>query len=148
MEEWKTITDYPNYEISNLGNVRYSKKTLKNRLLPKNRYQLRQGLYTIEFQPINEVDFVKTEMFYIHQVVARAFIPNPDNLKIVDFIDNCTTNNSSSNLRWVSKEQYQIIKNEREKQYQQMIKKQMLENRGIGNFYGTTFGGSGFKTYT
>lgn len=36
----------------------------------------------------------------VHRLVARAFIPNPDNLPIVDHIDENKQNNSVSNLRW------------------------------------------------
>jgi len=148
MEEWKTITDYSNYEISNLGNVRSSKKTLKPCLLPKNKYELIQGLYTIKLTIWVNVGVFETKLFYIHQLVARAFIPNHDNLTIINHIDNNTTNNSSSNLQWISKEQYQIIKNERDITRQKWLKNNLHDVRSRGNFYGTTFGGSCFKTYT
>lgn len=39
---------------------------------------------------------------YIHQLVARTFIPNPENKKYVDHIDNDKDNNDVSNLRWVT----------------------------------------------
>ena len=37
-----------------------------------------------------------------HRILARHFIPNPDNLPCVDHIDRNKTNNSIGNLRWVS----------------------------------------------
>ena len=37
-----------------------------------------------------------------HRILARHFIPNPDNLPCVDHIDRNKTNNSIENLRWVS----------------------------------------------
>ncbi len=38
----------------------------------------------------------------LHQLVANAFIPNPDNLPSIDHIDRDKTNNNVSNLRWIS----------------------------------------------
>ena len=38
--------------------------------------------------------------FYIHRLVAMAWIPNPDNLPMVMHLDNDRSNNKVSNLRW------------------------------------------------
>ena len=40
---------------------------------------------------------------YKHRLIAQQFIPNPNNLPDVDHIDRDKTNNSLSNLRWVSR---------------------------------------------
>jgi len=40
--------------------------------------------------------------FSIHRLVARAFIPNPNNLPIVNHIDGNKLNPDSSNLEWCS----------------------------------------------
>lgn len=40
--------------------------------------------------------------FYVHQIVALAFIPNPSGHKEVNHIDCNTLNNHASNLEWVS----------------------------------------------
>jgi hypothetical protein len=38
---------------------------------------------------------------FIHRLLAYAYIPNPNNLPIVDHIDQNKENNDISNLRWV-----------------------------------------------
>lgn len=44
----------------------------------------------------------KDRRLYVHRVVAKAFIPNPHNLKEVNHIDCNPGNNKVSNLEWVS----------------------------------------------
>jgi hypothetical protein len=44
----------------------------------------------------------------VHQLVAQAFIPNPDNKYAVDHIDRNKVHNHVSNLRWATKSENQI----------------------------------------
>lgn len=41
------------------------------------------------------------KQYYIHRLVAEAFIPNPDNLLYVDHINTIRNDNRVENLRWV-----------------------------------------------
>ena len=93
MEEFKKIEEYDNYEISNFGNVRNTKtgKFLKPRKILDGYLQI--GLYKMGI----------TKFFLIHRLVGFAFIPNPENLREIDHIDQDKTNNSITNLRWVSR---------------------------------------------
>ena len=105
MESWKVIYDFPNYEISNYGNVRNNTKIVK--AVPnKHGYNVVLLCNGIR-KSVN-----------IHRLVAAAFIPNPDNLPEIDHIDGDRANNDATNLRWCTRKQnlnYQkAINNKRE----------------------------------
>ena len=89
--EWKTIQGYENYEVSNEGQVR-NKKT--GRILkPWNN----KGYFQVK---------ILKKWFYIHRLVAVAFIPNPDNLPEVDHINKNSQDNKVENLQWISRENH------------------------------------------
>lgn len=54
-----------------------------------------------------------TKNFYVHELVAKAFVPNPDNLPYVEHIDGDRLNNRADNLRWtaIKPEGYPVAKN-------------------------------------
>lgn len=45
----------------------------------------------------------KREDVYIHRIIAKLFIPNPNNLPEVNHLDNDRGNNKATNLEWVSR---------------------------------------------
>lgn len=103
-EIWKDIIDYPNYQVSNLGNVKSkerlvnivynSKRKVKERILKCN---IRKNGYCY-VTLYNE--YGKSNPKAIHRLVAQAFIHNHDNYKIINHIDGNKLNNNVNNLEW------------------------------------------------
>lgn len=93
-EKWKIIKGYYNYFFSNHGLVLSlcgkQPRFLKPRINKKGYEQLvlcNNGI---------------PRTFEIQVLVAKHFLPNPENKPIVDHIDSCKINNKINNLRWVT----------------------------------------------
>lgn len=85
METYKRVIKHPKYEVSNLGNVR-------NTFTGKQLTQYDKDGY----KQVKLNNFV----YYVHRLVAIAFIPNPQNKPLVDHINNNPSDNNVTNLRW------------------------------------------------
>lgn len=92
MEEiWRDIEGYEGkYKVSNTGQV-WSKRSNKT-LIPVTE--------TRGYLRVTLCKNGKCRAFRIHRLVAVAFINNPENKKQVNHIDECKTNNSTTNLEW------------------------------------------------
>lgn len=98
MEEWKVISSYPMYEISNLGRVRsYYNSKYGRRTVPK---ILHNKTDRIGYSFIHLKNSDGRKPLRIHRLVAEAFIPNPNALPEVNHIDENKQNNVVENLEW------------------------------------------------
>lgn len=100
-ECWKVINDYPEYEISNMGRIKYP---IRKGIIPVTKritYGGRSGDGYNSFSVKNSNNDIKR--IAIHRFVASEFIPNPNNYEIVNHKDGNKNNNHIENLEWCSR---------------------------------------------
>ena len=104
IEQWKIIEENSNYEISNLGRIR----NIRNgHILKPNKTKL--GYCSI----LVLTGFKKYTRVLIHRLVAKAFIPNPENKPCVNHLDYNPSNNCVENLEWVNQSENNLWSSER-----------------------------------
>lgn len=96
MEQWRDIKGFEGiYQVSDLGRV----KALNYHREGKERIMV--GIkHKTGYLMVNLCRDGKQKLYGIHQLVADAFISNPDGLPMVNHKDESRDNNVASNLEW------------------------------------------------
>lgn len=121
-EIWKDIEGYEGiYQVSNTGKVRSLDRkvwnyTKKGRILKMHNNG--HGYYNVSLHSKEKNE----KHVYIHILVAKAFIPNPNNYEQVNHKDFNKLNNCVDNLEWVSRKQN--VLHYRESAYCKKVEKQ------------------------
>ena len=92
-EHWASIDGYTNYQVSWWGRVRNTKtaRILKGKVSPN-------GYISVNLSKKG----TKMKTHFIHQLVAREWVSNPEQKRCVDHIDGSRTNNFWENLRYAT----------------------------------------------
>lgn len=88
----KQINGYDNYFIYDNGDIL---NTITNKILKGSI-----GEHGYKYYRLSKDN--RKKMFYAHRLVAEYFIPNPNNLPVVNHKDGNKLNNDISNLEWVT----------------------------------------------
>ena len=109
-EEWRPVKGWEGlYEVSNQGRIRTVEHQIKVNRSNTASYEYvikskikKLGKCNTGYLTAALSKNGKTINVQVHTIVAEAFIPNPNNFKIVNHIDNNKINNVVSNLEWCS----------------------------------------------
>lgn len=97
MEKWKNIEGFGNkYQISNFGRVKATNyrrtKQCKIMKLSKSR----------DYLGVHLAKDGKGKAYFVHRLVANAFVKNPDNKPYVNHKNGNKHDNCATNLEWVT----------------------------------------------
>lgn len=101
---FKDIEKYEGlYQVSSCGSVRALPRTVVNKNGNSQKYPgkvLKQEITSDGRCRVTLSMNHKTKRFLVHRLLAKAFIPNPNNKPDINHIDNNPLNNIIENLEW------------------------------------------------
>lgn len=103
-EEWRAVEGYEDlYEVSSFGRVRSLDRIIQRAgqkafVLPGRILKTR--LHPAGYVYVDLNSGHNPQSFRLHRLVAKAFLPNPENFPDVDHRDGVRNNNAVGNLKW------------------------------------------------
>jgi hypothetical protein len=97
-EEWKTIEDFPGYEISNFGRCMRKRDGL---ILKKGKYKGGTNYYVLAESGKEGIKRTKRRFTSPGILVAKAFVANPNGYRQIIYFDGNPTNAFFTNIQWV-----------------------------------------------
>ena len=119
------------YEVDQFGRVFGLERIIKvndngrNYEKPIAGKQLKQSMHTKGYKTVSLTKDGKTKTLFVHRIVAEAFIPNVDNLPMVNHKDEDKTNNFVENLEWCTND-YNINYGTRIGRFVKSVSKQVM----------------------
>ena len=115
MTEWRDVVGYEGlYEVSDEGDVK-SKRGLRKQNYSHKGYLCKEGV---------------AKYYFVHRLVAEAFVDNVDNKPYVNHIDEVKDNNNISNLEWCTSAE--------NKQYSSKLTPDIVRGMLFDFYYGLT----------
>ena len=111
-EQWKTITGFPKYEVSDRGNIRV--KETKYIMKP---FRNEAGYLRISISN----DTFKRKKFYVQRIVANEFLPNLENKPTINHKNNIRHDNRLCNLEWSTMSEQNIHKHKTNDKFEKRI---------------------------
>ena len=100
IEEWRPVVGYEGlYEVSSYGRVKsLCKYDSRNRF--RDERILKLCADRLGYLKVGLCSNDKKKKYLVHRLVAQAFIPNPNNLPIINHKDENPSNDNVDNLEW------------------------------------------------
>ena len=101
--KWKIIEEYPHYSISDAGIVRRNHYTRIDKIGRKTDVKemiLKQHVDKDGYLRVTLVKDGKNYFAPLHRLIAKAFIPNPNNYPVINHKNENKKDNSLENLEW------------------------------------------------
>ena len=100
-EVWKDVVGFEGkYKVSNYGNVISMNWRGTGKTVPIHKYPMKNGYECVSFWKNK-----RTHTFYVHRLVAEAFIPNSEGKDCINHKDSNRRNNNVENLEWCTKKE-------------------------------------------